>query len=540
MNFKKRATQAGNTIAMVLVVAGVVAGLSTLLVKLTGVQTKSQIKLDSKIATETLLYEINEVLLNEQSCLKSIGAVKDLVTSKAISKILNTNGDILFRTSTGAAKYIDNLVSIKAMSLKTPVNLKTLSNGTVRFVDLVLSVTTVAANKMISATRERTLTIPIKAKVSKPAAGGDTVLNTCFSSNESVVFESTKSLCRGIGGNYNTADGKCTLASYPDVAPSPPYEAPSGENSYTAVSTNYLDQLFKYFGQFFVNRSGDTMTGTLNLPSNTATARSMRANANVCVGSNCRNYRTKRCSPGQIVVGVKGNGELICKTISCPSRTYFNGFKADGSVDCKSVPSKSCSVNQYVSEVKADGTIICTNLPAPAAIVCPEGQYIERISATGVPTCKVASVDTNTNILGKSCTSERGVLTGVTSTGALICADYCMNCGKCGITRSVSTTCNPGQIKYGTDQCQATGWVRIANPWCYCPCGTCGATRSVSISCSLGSPRYGQDRCETYGWVRVSNPWCYCPCGTCGATRTWTSGTTVYRQQCRTSGWVYY
>lgn len=177
------------------------------------------------------------------------------------------------------------------------------------------------------------------------------------------------------------------------------------------------------------------------------------------------------------------------------------------------VSTGTCPTNLYVKEIKANGDVICANIPYHWGLGCSTGQYIERISSTGVPTCKNASQlisnitcpsgefvyqnsngvfscrgHTDSNVYGKACPTEQ-VLRGFDSSGNPLCEAKTSGGSNCTIQQwgwggwgGGTITLQHAQIRIV--QCGCTGH-RLEQ--CFN-----GAITAVNINCQDGSCGGGQ------------------------------------------------
>ena len=184
----------------------------------------------------------------------------------------------------------------------------------------------------------------------------------------------------------------------------------------------------------------------------------IRTNNKFCVGTKCRNFDKKICGAGKVVREILENGDVVCSNVTCPDpKTFFVGVTSGGSPICKNFPTNTCGTGQYVSKKNTDGSVVCANLPPDAAIACPTGEYIQKISSAHTPTC-IADKDTDTNVFGKSCPIGK-VLRGFTSTGSTICESLSGFIQKCRICFKETE---------GSSQCQGvrnscTAWASVTN-----------------------------------------------------------------------------
>lgn len=528
----------GFTLAEVAMAAGLVGLVGLGVMHIVNQQMRVQKRALADYEINSLSTSLSTVLRDPDACKQTLAQWGNLKASVAtVTSILKKDGNPAFTKGT---YYGDRSILLADINITNfivrPDPVPAGKNG---FGELVLNVVFEKHGKMLKPTSStpqtdlrliETRSVPLKVTVDSAFQ-----VVSCYSVTEDAALEALKTSCSSIGGTYNESTSRCVLKSY----------APGHTSSKSdAVSVQFFEDYTSSYPDDFVNVTGDSMTGLLAINADLLTPKAI-ARDTVCVAGRCRNFAEFKCSDyaaavNKIATGIDALGRVSCRDLGCLGARYFAGFKADGSPECRPLPTKTCGTNEYVSSIASDGSVTCSALPPNVALMCPNGQFLRVISSSGSITCDPVPVDTNTNIYGKQCSSSLGIVTSVDSAGNLHCIDYCPACGACGTTRAVGISCSPyGTPINGTDECRITGWTRIANPYCYCPCGGCGSTRSVWGSCSYGSLVYGTDQCRTSGWVRIANPWCSCSGCSCGSTRTVWVGTTPRTQVCDTAGWRY-
>jgi hypothetical protein len=165
-------------------------------------------------------------------------------------------------------------------------------------------------------------------------------------------------------------------------APGGPISSPSMDMRIKVVTdaVNSITSCFEDMDDHFVNITGDTMAGDLNLPGLSATTE-------VCIAGNCRtNFGPQTCVAGSVVTSVNTDGTVVCAppqypVISCAPGTLVRSIDASGVPTCvtpsfNDITAKpgnvACGSGQAVSAVNCStGTVSCITLPVPPS--CPSG-----------------------------------------------------------------------------------------------------------------------------------------------------------------------
>ncbi len=529
LNFKKYFVSSGFTLVEVMVSGAIIGVVALGITSIVRTQASDQKTIESRFEISILMSDLAQHLQNSDGCLntfKALGNLKNLsATPPIVVPAIRNRKNSALEYEIGKV-YGSGTIRISNMTISDfDYKPKPIPPGGEGYSEFVLMITLQKTSSLIQGNRELIKRIPIRVNLDD-----NYTVKECHSAENNAIETALTIHCQSMGGMLDPATHDCTLTSY--TSP------PSPIDSYTVVSTKYLsDALTDLVDGTYVKTTGDTMTGNLTISNADLNALVVKSNTTFCVdGGGCRDFTQKTCSTGA-TQAINANGSLSCSN-NCSTGQYVSAVNSSNNFICNTFPDKDCPTGQYISNITSSGAVTCSSVPSPSAINCGSGKYLKEITTAGTGVCRSVMIDTNTNVFNRQCPSGYFVK-GFNTNGSPICVQPCP-CGVCGTTRTISTTCSLGTPQSGTEICSTTGWVVSTNPWCYCPCGTCGAYRSVGISCSIGTPQYGKDQCRTSGWVRVTNPSCYCTCGTCGATRTWTSGTTVYRQICKTNGWVYY
>lgn len=119
-----------------------------------------------------------------------------------------------------------------------------------------------------------------------------------------------------------------------------------------------------------------------------------------CTGANCHALgdfalSDKTCTGGFVQSGVKADGTPKCLPLQCSLNYFFAGLDTLNNAICRPYPTKTCPTNQYVSLVNPDGSVACSILPNNAVSSCPTGYVVQSITA-GIPTCALTTCPTGT------------------------------------------------------------------------------------------------------------------------------------------------
>lgn len=379
----------GFSLAEVLVAAGMLGGLSLVVMNLTSQQQNSMLHMETRTEESNLLNEIRTILLKKAACEQTFGGLQ---VGASVPELKDQAG--LVRYSVG--QEINNYVRIIEMNTLN----RTVPAGGGRG-DALFSV---VLERMRSNTGGAKAPRPLELLLEVTADASGNIVE-CFQDSENLIETSKLEACINIGGNYIPEDNVCDLSAYGQVA-----------DDHYAVSTNFLEQALNELRTFvdstYVNITGDTMTGDLVVQSDLTAQR-------LCVGANCRDFSVQSCAPGSVVREVRGDGTLVCDPLSCPANQFFAGLDSSGSSVCRPFPTNTCPTNQYVSEVRPDGTVQCELIPNNATATCPSGQVLQSING-GVPTC-VTTVDTN--VYGKLCPNNLA-LRGFDGAGNPVCQNF--------------------------------------------------------------------------------------------------------------------
>lgn len=427
----------GFSLAEVMVVSGLVAGIALVIMRVSSQQAKLQVRTESDMQISSMVATITQTLLNGDSCLATIGPMASISGTPTVPKI------VVHRPPAAPKDvYVSGNTYNK---VKVVTSLKGATTTPPGFGEVTLVAKFTRSSKE-NAYGGQTIEKLFPLRVEVNAANKVT---KCYSLVENAVDTSMQNSCTAIGGVLDSSN-RCVM-----VGISGPV------NNVSAVSTQYLsDYTASILDSRYVNISGDTMTGALTVNNtilganivsagnisattgnitttsgnistsggtisgkNVVATNQLVAGATVCVGTKCRDFSEKSCAPGEVVWKVGTDGSVMCRNITCPANQYFAGLSSAGVTLCRPYPTQTCPTNQYVSKVYSNGTVDCSSLPATLAI--PSGgtdMYIKSVSSTGI-----ATYSPDKNVFSTTCGNGL-YLTGYSSTGTPICHSL----GNCG------------------------------------------------------------------------------------------------------------
>ena len=190
------------------------------------------------------------------------------------------------------------------------------------------------------------------------------------------------------------------------------------------------------------------LTGSLTAAGD-ITGRNVRANASFSAGGNIEAGGLLRSGAAGIwtqnIQVFDGNGNLLRRPIyQCPAGQVMMGTDGNGLPRCADL---LCPVGQYLRAVDANGNPTCApddGLRALPAQNCPAGQAVLRVAADGSTTC-------GSPRSGPQTCDEGQFMTGLTPTGAVICADAPEGGGGAG------GQCAPGEVRANVFVCTNSG-----------------------------------------------------------------------------------
>lgn len=421
----------GFTLIEIVIASGLLAALSLGVMQTMHTMQKGQVQSETKMEEIEIRRLVTTLLADKVACQNTL--VGNNIGAN-ITSIKNAGGATLYQTGN---TYGNN--SIKLTNIKT-VDLNQVGTDGTRVVNLVL---TLQKQKKLAGSTSKDATIQLNVKA--PSATG--VITECFGDSQQIVENS----CISIGGTWNGAT--CTLNN-------------------------------------FVLKTGDTMTGALNLTSAAATGNISAAQ--FCSGGNCKAITdlalsNQLCPNGQVANGTKADGTPNCRALQCPANQYFAGLDISNNAICRPYPTNTCPTNEYVSQVNANGTVQCAVIPNTATSTCPVGQVLQSINA-GVPTCVNKGA-------GTSCGAGQ-VVSAVAADGSVTC-----------INKGPGTSCPAGRA---ITTVAANGSVT-----CSSISGTRGGSYRKPSACTSPNPVTGACTCPSpYTAIGIPEPACTsCYCG---------------------------
>ncbi|MGZ3788398.1 MAG: prepilin-type N-terminal cleavage/methylation domain-containing protein [Bacteriovorax sp.] len=435
--------QKGFTLPEIMIATGLLAALSLGVMSMMKNMQKGQVVSETKMEELELRRLITTLLIDQVACQNTLGGTN---IGTSISQIKNNANVVAFQTNN---TYGNNSVKITSMSTQ---DLGIVNADGTRTINLNLALT-----KMKQLSGGGTKNVSIQLNVSAPSANG--TISKCFVDSNQIISTANQTGCASLGGTWNGASSTCYLGNY-------------------------------------VNKNGDTMTGTLNANVNGNLTGNVTGNVTgnisgangafttkvtspqFCTGANCKAIgdfalSNKACANGYAQIGVNADGTPNCKALQCPANQYFAGLDASSNAICRPYPTNTCPTNQYVAQVNADGTVVCAIVPNNATATCPAGQVLQSISA-GVPTCVNKGA-------GTSC-SVGQVVTAVASDGTVTCGNAGVVWGTCpagqvmvGINPGGTIKCASSMANQGSYQLAGLGGCQVANNLtgsCSCPAGS--------------------------------------------------------------------
>lgn len=427
----------GFSLAEVMIAIGILGAVSLGVMRLVRMQSDQQKKSETEFELNTVFTNLTQHLQNSESCRTTLSALGNITTNKNITQIKNRNGSVIYeinkpyggRNATSGPVVIEKMEILDTLLSPLTITPSVITAGNTGHGQLVLNITFRRDSKMVTGLKKISRTLPLSVELNSSYT-----VTKCFTAYENATESAMAVACDSIKGSFNPATDMCELTafSFPsNVTDFLPPDDPS-----MAISTDYLQSALNNTSdptrtrfnmeRRYVNTTGDTMTGELNLSTSgkKTTSENIRATTQVCVEGRCRDFTRKECPAGQILLRINGDGSIACKSLGvCPANQYLSGLNADGSAKCVALNGATCPAGQYVVSIAANGSVTCAAVNPRPNISCPAGQYIEQISASWVPTCRVTPIDTNTNVYNRYCPAGQAVR-GFSSTGVPTCGAY--------------------------------------------------------------------------------------------------------------------
>lgn len=394
MKFSNR----GFTLVEVLIASGMLGGLALYLMNVSQKQIVVEKRAETSFEINTISGSISQSLLNKESCSSTLGIGNVITDGTALNVIRNRSGNVMFDKN---VLYSNNQLKINDIKVSELVT-SSIPSGN-KYGEAKVEITFEKVSKILDGNKTIIKKFPIQIEL-----GPTNQLISCFSGTDNAILTAKMEACKSIDGIFDIPTDKCQLKSF---------DSAGIDTNYTAISTKSQRDFFDHakineLDPRFVNITGDTMTGKLNVQEDvTSTTR-------FCVNGKCRNFDAEVCPTGRVVKEIKEDGSVVCANVTCPDpNTFYVGINASGSPICKAFPTNTCSANQYVSKVNPDGSVVCSNLPPGTNKNCPGGA-IQSIDGAGNHTC--LTIDPDTNVYGKLC-SPGQVLRGFDGSGNMVC-----------------------------------------------------------------------------------------------------------------------
>lgn len=446
--WQNQPTEWGFSLAEVMVAAGIMAGLSLVLMQISKNQQQTISQAESRSEELEILNRIRSILLQKPACEATFGGQN---LGGSVPSIRQSDGSDVFVVGQEYGNRALRLSGLEVTNETVP------SGGGLGTANLNVSLERLKPGMINPPPRNIQLQVL--------ATGPSGTITECFADTDGTILTSKEEMCIALDGIFNHDQGVCDLASYP-----------SADADFRAVSTSYLsnfmsdfqDDLDAELDNKFLPLVGGTLTGQLDIEAplivegNIEGGGSITAEDEICIGSDCRTtFATQSCEPGHVVTHLNSDGTLQCQALACPANQFFSGLDSSGTPVCRPFPTETCPTNQYVSEVRPDGTVVCQQVPYHWAVTCTTGSVIQSVAANGTPTCTQINWNNIANKPGLCPTGS--VLRGFNANGSVNCV----------VDRNVfDTHCPPvaaGSKGGGSRPAYVTGFDSNGNPTCHAP-----------------------------------------------------------------------
>ena len=279
LNKKMKNSNKGFTLVEILIAAGLMAGLSLVMMNIFKQQNFTQKKTESSFELSSLQQGINQTLLNEIACVQTFAPLGDIRSAATLSTIRSGTGTPVYQANSTYNKLI-KITSIDILNVV--INPNPVPAGTRGTGDLEINVNFERISLILDKLASKNSTWNFKIRIEVDSTYRVT---SCYSALQSAIDTAKKLSCESLGGTYNNLLNRCSLASYP-----------AATQNYNGVSTKYLDDYRNNFlDPRFVNVTGDTMTGALNMNAasiNITNASATFNNSNIIMNNNSNIYMT--------------------------------------------------------------------------------------------------------------------------------------------------------------------------------------------------------------------------------------------------------
>ena len=197
----------GFSIVAVIMLAGLVSGLSLILAQMSKQQVQLQKSNDSLVEIDALSRRIERVLYNPIACLHTIGSGITLTnggSSVEILSIKNRSGAKIFEKN---GIYGNRLVKVISLFLKD-INV----SGSIAKVNF--QITLEKTSRALQGNKQVLREFPLSVEID----GTNNPIN-CYSNLEAAILVATKNICIGLGGTFSA--GTCTQPTANLVCPDP-------------------------------------------------------------------------------------------------------------------------------------------------------------------------------------------------------------------------------------------------------------------------------------------------------------------------------
>ncbi len=191
-NSKLFLSSRGFTLVEIIIVTGMLAGISAAVMTLMNNMQKGQVTSETKMESLELRRVIMTLLMDKGACENTFNGQ---AIGSSISEIRNTNNSVVYKVGN---KYGNNTVQINDMKIVDAGSYNAASS--IRSVDLVVSFQKL---KRLSSGTLSNATIRLNVKATGPAG----IISKCFSD----IDQSTQTNCTSLGGTWNGSE--CALPS---------------------------------------------------------------------------------------------------------------------------------------------------------------------------------------------------------------------------------------------------------------------------------------------------------------------------------------
>ena len=374
-----RLNKRGFSLVEIMVAAAMLGAVSLGVMSLQKNMKKGEVISETKME-ELELRRLITTLLTDQLACKNTFLGSNI--GSPITQIKNSAGSVVYQTDN---TYGNNTVKITSMSTQ---DLGIVNSDNTRVVNL--NITLQKMKQMAGGTSKTT---SIQLNVAAPSANG--AITSCNVDANQIISAANIASCASLNGTWNSTSSTCTL-------------------------------------DYFVKKSGDTMTGTLETTKVTS--------PQFCTGTNCKAIEdlalaNQNCTnKNEVQIGVNSNGTPKCLQLSCGANQYFSGIdSSSGNIICKTIPSKDCGAGAYVSLVNADGSIECASTPVAWDADCGAGKVLQKVTSNGTKVC--------VNKGGNKTCSTGDFVSAVAADGTVTCTTPA--------TASLNISCPSGQVLTG-------------------------------------------------------------------------------------------